>query len=159
MKWRSYTIANQFYCCIKNCLYISPSPKHKCCWQRLEMIKIHYGTYVTKKNAMYLTNKRSFESKVLTEKVAQSTKFFSLWSHWQVFIQIEIRVEGCRNFKNCIEDSTKGRVQIKSSLKFIYSKFCEISTKDLSYVVTIKSMVEILQNFVAFSEYMNFKGQ
>ena len=45
-------------------------------------------------------------------------------------------------------------------LKFIYSEkvtqFCEISTLDLSYVQTIKSTVEILQNFVAFSEYMNF---
>ena len=27
---------------------------------------------------------------------------------------------------------------------------------DLSYVVTVKSTVEISQNFVAFSEYMNF---
>ena len=47
-------------------------------------------------------------------------------------------------------------------LKFVYSekatKFCDISTVDLSYVVTIKSMVEILQNFVAFSEYMNFNN-
>ena len=38
-------------------------------------------------------------------------------------------------------------------VKFIYSKkatkFCEISTVDLSYVVPVKSMV-------AFSEYMNF---
>ena len=45
-------------------------------------------------------------------------------------------------------------------LKFIYSEkatnFCEISTVDLSYVLTVKSMVEILQDFVAFSEYMNF---
>ena len=45
-------------------------------------------------------------------------------------------------------------------LKFIYyekaTKFCEISTVDLSYVVTVKSTVEISQNFVAFSEYMNF---
>ena len=45
-------------------------------------------------------------------------------------------------------------------LKFIHSekatKFCEISTVDLSYVVPVKSTVEILQNFVAFSEYMNF---
>ena len=38
-------------------------------------------------------------------------------------------------------------------LKFIYS---EKTTVDLSYVVTVKSMVEILQNFVSFSEYMNF---
>ena len=47
-------------------------------------------------------------------------------------------------------------------LKFIYSekttKFCEISTLLLSYVVVVpvKSKVEISQNFVAFSEYMNF---
>ena len=27
---------------------------------------------------------------------------------------------------------------------------------DLSYVVKVKSTVEILQNFAAFSEYMNF---
>ena len=35
---------------------------------------------------------------------------------------------------------------------------CEISTVDLSYVVTIKSTVEISQNFVAFSEYMNLNS-
>ena len=48
-------------------------------------------------------------------------------------------------------------------VKFIYfekaTKFCEISTLDLSYVVPVKSTVEISQNFVAFSEYMNFKNQ
>jgi hypothetical protein len=47
------------------------------------------------------------------------------------------------------------------SVKFIYSekatKFCEISTIDLSYVVKVKSTVEISQNFVGFLEYMNFK--
>ena len=47
-------------------------------------------------------------------------------------------------------------------IKFIYSekatKFCEISTLILSYVVQVKSKVEISQNFVAFSEYMNFNG-
>ena len=36
------------------------------------------------------------------------------------------------------------------------TKFCEISTVDLSYVVPVKSMVDISQTFVAFSEYMNF---
>ena len=35
-------------------------------------------------------------------------------------------------------------------LKFIYSE---------SYVVTVKSTVEISQNFVAFSEYMNFTAE
>ena len=45
-------------------------------------------------------------------------------------------------------------------LKFIYSekatKFCEISTLLLSYVVPVKSKIEISQNFVAFSKCMNF---
>ena len=45
-------------------------------------------------------------------------------------------------------------------LKFIYSekatKFCEISILLMSCVVPVKSKVEISQNFVAFSEYMNF---
>ena len=45
-------------------------------------------------------------------------------------------------------------------VKFIYSekatKFCDISTLFLSYVVPVKSKVEISQNFWAFSEYMNF---
>ena len=40
--------------------------------------------------------------------------------------------------------------------KFIYSekatKFCEIFIIDLSYVVPVKSTVDILQNFVAFSD-------
>ena len=36
------------------------------------------------------------------------------------------------------------------------TKFCEISTLLLSYVVPVKRKVEISQNFVAFSEYMNF---
>ena len=48
----------------------------------------------------------------------------------------------------------------KYELKFIYSekatKFCEISTLLLSTVHTDKIKVEILQNFVAFLEYMNF---
>ena len=47
-------------------------------------------------------------------------------------------------------------------LKFIYSKkatkFCEISALLLTVCIVAKSKVEILQNFVAFSEYMNFKN-
>ena len=55
----------------------------------------------------------------------------------------------------CILNDALERRQI---VKFIYSekatKFCKISTIDLSYVVTVKSMVEISQNFVAFSKYI-----
>ena len=45
-------------------------------------------------------------------------------------------------------------------LKFIFyekaTKFCEIFTLLLSYVLPVKSTEKISQNFVAFSEYMNF---
>ena len=45
-------------------------------------------------------------------------------------------------------------------VKFVYSgkatRFCEISTLLLSTIHTDKSKVEISQNFVAFSDYMNF---
>ena len=45
------------------------------------------------------------------------------------------------------------------AVKFIHTqrttKFCKISNIDLSYVVPIKSTVEIFQHFVASSEYMN----
>ena len=46
-------------------------------------------------------------------------------------------------------------------LKFIYSekatKFCKMSILILTMCTAVKSKVEILQNFVAFSEYMNFE--
>ena len=49
----------------------------------------------------------------------------------------------------------------ENSVKSIYSekaaKFCENSTLILSLCTVDKSKVEISQNFVAFSEYMNFK--
>ena len=45
-------------------------------------------------------------------------------------------------------------------LKFIYlekaTKFCEIFTLLLTTVHNVKSKMKISQNFVAFSEYMNF---
>ena len=45
--------------------------------------------------------------------------------------------------------------------RIFYSNFLlegyAISTVDLSYVVPVKYTVEISQNSVAFSEYMNFK--
>ena len=48
-------------------------------------------------------------------------------------------------------------------VKRIYSekatKFWGISTLLLPYVVPVKSKVEILQNFVAFSEYVNFNSK
>ena len=60
---------------------------------------------------------------------------------------------------------TDKAVQPKSTkiyrvVNFIYSekatKFCEMFTLLLSYVVPVKSKAKISQNFLAFSEYMNF---
>ena len=47
-----------------------------------------------------------------------------------------------------------GAIITKIPLKFVYSE--KATTVDLSYVVTVKPTVEISQNFVTFSEYMNF---
>ena len=59
-----------------------------------------------------------------------------------------------------LSEQSEACVNFSNWLKFIYSekatKFCEFSTVDLSYVIMVKSKVEILQNFVAFSEYINF---
>ena len=48
----------------------------------------------------------------------------------------------------------------KLALKFIYSekatKFCEIFPLLLTVCTVVKSKGKILQNFVAFSEYINF---
>ena len=51
-------------------------------------------------------------------------------------------------------------IDFDEDLEIVYSEkaenFCEISYLLLSTVHTNKSKVEISQNFVAFSEYMNF---
>ena len=53
-----------------------------------------------------------------------------------------------------------GKIWGRFLVKFIYfekaTKFCKIFTLILSYVVQVKSKVKISQNFVVFSEYMNF---
>ena len=64
--------------------------------------------------------------------------------------------------KTCqLRSVSRGKVY-KARLKFIYSEkarnFFEIFTLLLSFVVPVKSKVKISQNFVAFSEYMNFKN-
>ena len=51
-----------------------------------------------------------------------------------------------------LSDSLGARISLTKNL---YVKFI-FSTVELSYVVPVKSTVEISQNFVAFSEYMNF---
>ena len=67
------------------------------------------------------------------------------------------------NFKQ--KKMTKGLTGFftsNSQSKFIYSekatRFCEISTVDLTGTTKDKSTVEILQNVSSFSEYMNFSS-
>ena len=66
-------------------------------------------------------------------------------------------IPSIHSFKTTITNKSVWR----KSLKFMYSEkatiFCEIFTLLLSYVVPVKRKVKISQNFVAFSEYMNFK--
>ena len=54
----------------------------------------------------------------------------------------------------------KKQLLFQADIKFIYSekatKFCKIFTLLLTVCTAVKSKVKILQNFVAFSEYMNF---
>ena len=54
----------------------------------------------------------------------------------------------------------KMKSKFLSFIKFIYSekatKCCQIFTLLLTVCTVIKSKVKIWQNFVAFSEYMNF---
>ena len=76
----------------------------------------------------------------------------------------KVNTPGCYLGVTCC-DMINGGISIScifagTVVKFIYSEkatnLWEISTVDLSNVVTVKSTVEILQNFLAFTEYMNF---
>ena len=64
------------------------------------------------------------------------------------------------SFNHKISSKMKLIAEEDYKVKFIYSekatKFCAIFTLLLFYVVPDKSKVKISQNFVAFSEYMNF---
>ena len=67
-----------------------------------------------------------------------------------------------------LEDDAEGNIEIQRHrdrhilryVKFIYSekatKFCKIFTLLLTVCSVVKSKVKISQNFLAFSEYMNF---
>ena len=69
--------------------------------------------------------------------------------------------QGGQEVQKCLFLSTIRVKNVHKEVKFIYSekatKFCEIFTLLLTGFTQDKSKVKILQNFVAFSEYMNFK--
>ena len=64
------------------------------------------------------------------------------------------------NKRQTVEHSLKMWIYV-DLVKFMYyekaTKFCEIFTLLLSYVVPVKNKVDLSQNLVVFSEYMNFK--
>ena len=72
---------------------------------------------------------------------------------WSPFIYYVSTISG-------FSDSLYSYVSIVNVVKFIYSekatKFCKIFPLLLTTVHTVKSKGKISQNFVAFSEYMNF---
>ena len=94
-------------------------------------------------------------SEILTDQILEF--FLSIWFCIPIWIGSKIeKMELNSEFEN----NSLYFLFNSCYVKFIYSekptRFCEISTVNLSYVVPVKSTVEISQNFVAFSEYMNF---
>ena len=82
------------------------------------------------------------------------------WNLTRNVLIILQKVNKMRNAQN-VKSRMKKLFETSYKLgKFIYFqkaiKYCKISTLLLSYVVSVESKVEISQNFVAFSEYINF---
>ena len=75
---------------------------------------------------------------------------------WQIQMK-QPRYFEVKIISRSLRNPTLHSVGFQNFLKFIYSekatKFCKISTLLLSYVVPVKSKVEISQNSVAFSEF------
>ena len=75
------------------------------------------------------------------------------------------RNEAIKNEANQCQFFLENQILLRDRifLRFIYSekatKFCKIFPLLLITVHTVKSKGKISQNFVAFSEYMNFKGK
>ena len=78
----------------------------------------------------------------------------------QLDVRTQIQLANGRALKSIFSHLFLYKKGASWKVKFIYSEkathFCEISTVNLSYVVMVKSTVDILQKCVAFSEYMNF---
>ena len=100
---------------------------------------------------MYLKQLESTSETMIMFRWVVYFNFKTLYKLLYTYIIIKYKV--CNH---CLNSFLKEH----SLLKFVYSekatKFCEISTLLLSTVHTDKNKVEISQNFVAFSEYMNF---
>ena len=130
------------------------------------------------KNSPRIPMLSAFQTKSLTEKVNYhqrntinalcfnfSFRNFDQWIRWhQKFSRIptgiilEFRLDFCWNIQSKQQMASALFFRVLT-LKSIYSekatKFCKISTVDLTVTTLDKSKVEISQSFVAFSEYMN----
>ena len=120
--------------------------------------------------------------RALSTKSSSLSRHNEVWFVlWTVFTQIQSTYELClsimpvwlstQSWNHAFYDFFHIFLPLQVPIEFFYNvwyvpmfkysekatKFCKISTVDLSYVVPVKSTVEISQNFVAFSEYMNFK--
>ena len=135
------------------------------CKNDLEIFQIWpvNGTYITLqyitqlwrvetyKTLQYYIQLFSDDQKCSTQK---SSRSFIKNRHIRILLDLPVKL---------LWSSFVGCVQFRSSKSsYMYSekatKFCDIFTLLLSYVVPVKSKVKILQNFVDFSEYMNFKS-
>ena len=90
----------------------------------------------------------------------KNTFLKNCWPHRLPHRILFLEKELC--IKICILNFCKSVLKFKK-LKFIYSekaaKFCKIFTLFLTGTTQDKSKVKISQNFVAFSEYINYTSQ
>ena len=100
------------------------------------------------------------ESPLLQVKLFKIVEFHITQPVWTLFLfkSIWTHSQGCQKIRIFIYKYNCGVF-----VKFIYSekatKFCEIFPLLLTVCTIVKSKGTILQNFVAFSEYMNFNEQ
>ena len=115
---------------------------------------------------MYILTKicldKTFLLYIDTQSILGGRSYLILsYSNILYFSGIDLSTEKPDRTKEMGSPSKFGSCRDTSAIevKFIYSekatKFYEISTVDLSYVVPVKYKVEISQKFLAFSEYMN----
>ena len=80
--------------------------------------------------------------------------------HFLSYLTMSLFTNSCTRKRILTHLGTRYVLFFGYRLKFIYSekvtKVCEISTLLLSYLMPVKSKVEIPKKIVAFSEYMNF---
>ena len=108
---------------------------------------------------LFLGNMPSFEKMIKPKLFCVSDIFIGVQIVLKVQIILNVLVQIVVKEKNVLRVWIVLKLQFVLKVpivKFIFSEkaknFCEISTLLLSYVVPAKSKVEILQNFVAFSE-------